>query len=321
MSRRIVVMSNCQTGGLYASLAGMLPDDEILPIAWLGFEPEGLRDLLSTADAWVSSLPRAESQAILADMGSAGLGRSGTGRPDPVLYTVPVVWFPGFHPDVLHVADPAGGELESAVGPYNSAIVVWGWLNGLSVEQILERFSPQVFAELGYTGWFAGHVDRLRSSFDDTDLDFADWYLPLARRGPFMLTDNHPRLDALVQMARPVALALGADPALVASEWEQVIVDGLQSTSVVWPVYPGVAESLGLAGAYVWRRVDGELVGLRRFVEESMAHYRTVGASNVEVVRFEHDPRYDAALRPDRSGPTASSALAVGSNATSNGGH
>ena len=286
MGRRIVVMSNCQTGGLYAALGGMLPDDEVLPIAWLGTEPEGLRDLLTVADAWVSSLHRAQSQELLGEIG----------RPDLPLYTVPVVWFPAFHPDVVHVVDPRGGELESAVGPYNSAIVVWGWKHGLDAEQILARFDLAVFRDLGYSGWFAGHVDRLRTSFDDTDVDFAEWYLPLARRGTFMLTDNHPRVDALVQMARPVARRLGADPVLVASDWEQVIVDGLQSTSVVWPLYPGVADSLGLAGAYVWRRVDGELVGLERFVGESLDRYAALAPDTVEVLRFEHDPRYDDVL-------------------------
>lgn len=288
MGRRIVVMSNCQTGGLYAALGGMLPDDEVLPIAWLGVEPEGLRNVLASADVWVSSLPRAQSEALLHEIG----------RPTLPLITVPVVWFPGFHPDVLHVSSPAGGELESMVGPYNSAIVVWGWKHGLSAEQILARFNPSVFDGLGYTGWFAGHVDNLRASFQGSDIDFAGWYLPLARRGPFMLTDNHPRIDALVQLARPVALSLGADPTLVASAWEQVIVDGLQSTSVVWPVYPGIADSLGLPGAYVWRRVDGELVGLERFVHETLAGYAALDPDAVETVRFDHDPRYQAVLAP-----------------------
>jgi hypothetical protein len=230
--------------------------------------------------------------------------------------TVPVVWFPGFHPDVLHVAHPAGGELESAVGPYNSAIVVWGWLHGLDADQILARFRPEVFTALGYTGWFAGHVDKLRGSFDGTDVDFGGWYLPLARRGPFMLTDNHPRLDALVQMARPVALRLGADPQLVASQWEQVLVDGLQATSVVWPVYPGVADSLGLPGAYVWRRVDGELVGLDRFVRESLAGYAAIDPAAVEVVRFDHDVRYDAVLGVEPAGAM----VGAGSNGSRSGG-
>ena len=300
-------MSNCQTGGLYAALGGMLPDDEVLPIAWLGSEPEGLRDLLSVTDVWVSSLPREQSQALLVEIG----------RPDLALVTVPVVWFPGFHPDVLHVADPRGGELESAVGPYNSAIVVWGWQHGLDAEQIIARFTPAVFAGLGYTGWFAGHVDRLRTSFEGTDVDFADWYLPLARRGAFMLTDNHPRLDALVQLARPVALRLGADPALVASAWEQVIVDGLQSTSVVWPVYPGIADSLGLPGAFVWRCTDGELVGLEAFVRGSLERWAELDPASVSVERFDHDPRHDAVLAPEPGDVSGGSAV-VG--ASSNGG-
>ena len=131
MGRRIVIMSNCQTGGLYAALGGMLPDDEHLPIAWLGTEPEGLRDLLSIADVFVSSLSRAESEALLAASNSRAR-----------LIPVPVIWFPGFHPDLLHVPLGDGTELHSVVGPYNSAITLWGWRNGWSADQIIEAFNP-----------------------------------------------------------------------------------------------------------------------------------------------------------------------------------
>ena len=285
MGRRIVIMSNCQTGGLYASLGGMLPDDEHLPIAWLGTEPEGLRDLLSIADVFVSSLPRAESEALLEAAGSRAL-----------LVPVPVIWFPGFHPDLLHVPLANGTELQSAVGPYNSAILLWGWRNGWSAEQIIAAFNPATFAGLGYTSSWAGQVNLLRATVEAAEMDFASWFLPLARGSAFMLTDNHPRLDALVQMARLVALGLGADPTLVRSAWEQVIPDGLLATSVVWPIYPGIAEGLGLPGAYVWRCADGELISLEPFVRRTLALWEGIDPRTVPILRFDHDQRFAAVL-------------------------
>ena len=285
MGRRIVIMSNCQTGGLYAALGGMLPDDEHLPIAWLGTEPEGLRDLLSIADVFVSSLPRAESEALLAAAGSRAR-----------LIPVPVIWFPGFHPDIIHVPSPEGGELASAVGPYNSMITLWGWRNGWSAEAIIEAFTPATFAGLGYPAHWTGMVNNLRTVFETAEMDFASWFLPLARGSAFMLTDNHPRLDALVQMARLVALDLGADPALVRYRWEQAIADGLLATSVVWPIYPGIAEGLGLPGAYVWRAADGELMGLEPFVRRSLAAYEGIDPRSLTIARFDHDQRFAAVL-------------------------
>lgn len=285
MGRRIVVMSNCQTGGLYAALGAMLPDDEIQPIAWLGVEPPGLRELLAGADVFVSSLTRPESEALLAASGSTA-----------ALIPVPVIWFPGFHPDVLHIGRPDGTELVSAVGPYNSAIVAWCWRAGYSAERILEAFDPAVFAALGYLGTWSGAVDQLRDSVEAAETDFGAWFLPLVRGGAFMLTDNHPRLDALAQMARPVAEQLGADPALVAYRWEQVIPDGLLATSVVWPLYPGIAEALGLPGAYVWRCADGELLGLEAFVHRSLAAYADTDPQTLSIPRFDHDPRFAETL-------------------------
>ncbi len=285
MGRRIVIMSNCQTGGLYAALGGMLPDDEHLPIAWLGTEPEGLRDLLSIADVFVSSLSRAESEALLAASNSRAR-----------LIPVPVIWFPGFHPDLLHVPLGDGTELHSVVGPYNSAITLWGWRNGWSADQIIEAFNPTTFAGLGYTSAWAGQVELLRGTVEAAEMDFASWFLPLVRGSAFMLTDNHPRLDALVQMARHVALQLGADPELVRFGWEQVIPDGLLATSAVWALYPGVAEHLGLPGAYVWRCADGAHVGLEAFVRRTLDGWADIDPAGVSILRFDHDQRFATVL-------------------------
>jgi hypothetical protein len=285
MARRIVVMSNCQTGGLYAALGAMLPDDEILPIAWLGVEPPGLRELLATADVWVTSLPRAESEALLAEVGGTAL-----------VVPVPVIWFPGFHPDLIHVPLAAGGELESAAGPYNSAIVLWGWLHGLTEQEILAAFTPATFAALGYHAGWATAVEHLKGAVEAAETDFGAWFLPLARGSAFMLTDNHPRVDALVQLARLVALRLGADADLVRFGWEQVIPDGLLNTSVVWPVYPGVADVLGLPGAFVWRGPDGGILHLPQFVRRTLDGYASIDPSTVHVPRFEHDPRFAEVL-------------------------
>jgi hypothetical protein len=287
MGRRIVVTSNCQTGGLTASLAAMLPDDEVIPIAWLDAEPAGLRDLLGGADAWVSAQPRSGCEAILDQVGRA-----------VPTYVVPSLWFRGFHPDVVHATGAGGVPVTSAAGPYNSAITLWAWLHGIGADRVLDAFTPEVFTALGYLGEFGVQVERLRTRFDGTDVDFGQWYLTVVRRGAFMLTDNHPRLDAIVELARPIATALGADARLVASQWEQLLTDGLQTAAAVWPLYPHVAESCGLPGAYVWRTVEGRLLGLDEFVHRSMSAYASVDPASVEVARFDRDRRFEQVLAP-----------------------
>ena len=137
MARKIVVMSNCQTGGLHAALAAMLPADHVSSLAWLGTEPPGLRAELVGADVWVCSIPRAQAEAIA---GEAGLS--------PQIIVVPTIWFPAFHPDQTPILWRRGGELEGAVGPYHSKICVWGWTHGFDADAVLAWFRPEVFAAL-----------------------------------------------------------------------------------------------------------------------------------------------------------------------------
>lgn len=285
MARNIVVMSNCQTGGLHAALAAMLPADRVTSLAWLGAEPPGLRSLLADADVWVCSVPRAVAESIAAEAGVS-----------PRIIVVPTIWFPAFHPDQTPLLLRRGGELEGAVGPYHSKICAWGWTHGFDPDAVLACFTPEVFAALGYfEAWTPATAD-LRAIFEPTDVDFAGWFLPLGRRGAFMLTNNHPRIDALVQLARLVAEQLGADPVLVRYGWEQVLPDGLLASSVVWPLYPSVADVLDLPGAYVWRLASGELIDLPTFVTRSLASYESIDPAGVDTDHLAVDPRFPATL-------------------------
>ncbi|MCB0977509.1 MAG: hypothetical protein KDB02_08630, partial [Acidimicrobiales bacterium] len=148
--------------------------------------------------------------------------------------------------------------------------------------------------------------ERLRELFAPTDVDFGAWYLPIVRRGAFMLTNNHPRLDAIVQIARIVATRLGADPALVAYDWTQAIPDGLLASGVSWPIYPGVGAHLDLAGAFSWRLVGGEVIGLERFVEASLAVYYGQDPAVVDIRHLDADPRFLAVLGDRRTSVNAS---------------
>jgi hypothetical protein len=69
---------------------------------------------------------------------------------------------------------------------------------------------------------------------------------------------------------------LGADPELVAFPWDQVLPDGLQATSEVWPVYPAVARQIGLRGGHVWRSATHGLLDLPTFVRLSLETYQAV---------------------------------------------
>lgn len=289
MGRRVMVTSNCQLGGLHAALSAMLPDDTVAAAPGLGPDPEAAEAALADADVWVTSALTPEVEALRP-------------RLDPAvqIIRVPLLLFTGFHPDIVHLVDRSGEgdgtEIDSGVGAYSSAIVAWGWQHGLSHAEIVARFTPEVHEALGYHDAWPGAVRLARVVFEQFDADFDRWYLAMATRGPFMLTDNHPRLDAIIELARPVARRLGADPALVAYPWEQMIPDGLLATATVWPLYPSIAARLDLPGAYVWRCPHGELIGLESFVQRSLDHYAAHDPATTTVARFERDDRWSRVL-------------------------
>ncbi len=287
MGRRIVVLSNCQLGATAAALAALLPDDAIEPVMYPGFVPDDMAERLAGADVWVSCARRHESEAVLAAMNGGEAIR---------LVAVPMLWFFGFHPDILHARAPDGSELPSGASVYSSSIVTWGWRHGLGPDEIVARFTPAVMDGLGYTTGWDQRLGMLRTIVELTDVDFARWYLPLVGGGCFMLTDNHPRVGAIVGVARQAAELLGADPERLAVPWEELIPDGLLATAAVWPVYPPVAASLGLVGSYVWRTPEGELIELDEFVRRTLEVLAPYDPEEVVVPELTEDRRFDRVL-------------------------
>lgn len=292
MARRIIVSGNCQIGGIAATLAGMLPGDSVEPVAHIPGDPasdSAHRAAVAAADAWLTNIsPRLQAE----------VREQVPGAPEPIY--LPDIRFFGFHPDIVHVRFRDGGLLQTgAAGPYHSAIALVGWKLGLDADEIVDRFDDATGRALGYDRFWATALVELKRRVDLSHLDWRDVYLPLARGSAFMLTDNHPRLDTLIHLARLVAPRLGADPGLVAFPWEQVVPDGLLATSEVWPVYPVVAEPLGLAGGLVWRTGAGELLGVEDFVRRSLETYRIVDPADLDAPELD-DPRLLDAVAGDR---------------------
>jgi hypothetical protein len=289
MEHTVVVSSNCQTGGLSAALSAMLPSHEVEPLPWFDEVTPVLAERLAQAETWVTSAPARAIDDVL--VGSPGLR----------VLRIPLVIFDAFHPDLAYAPNPGGGFLKSPADDYNSVIVLWGWKHDLAIEQIVARFSPETCVALGYTRRWNEATRQLRALFEPSDLDFQSFFLRMRRRSPFMLTANHPRVDALIEMARQVAARLGAPEDLLQFPWETVLPDGLLVTGPVWPIYPAVAETLCVAGGLVWRRSDGGLLDLGEFVAESLAGYSMFDPDEIEVPHL-NNPVYDAVLPVEPAG-------------------
>lgn len=192
------------------------------------------------------------------------------------LVQIPVVVFPAFHPDLVYVGDlgdPSGrGHVRTALGPYNSALALYGYLSDLSVEETLRLFSEEIYAGLGYLTMWEGAVDGLLSLGRDASYDLSQDILRWSRRGAFMHSVNHPKMFVACDLARGLLSRAGIPFADL--DLESYVPDELMRQGT-WPIYPEIGERFGIAGGYVFvgRGQIPRVMDLPTFVETSFAVY------------------------------------------------
>ncbi len=288
---RIAVIGNCQARGVARSLTVLLPDARIdlMPLGSLG---QGRRSLKALADG-LSGYDHVFTQPFptgrLRDGGAedliAALPRA---RPFPAIV------FPAFHPDMVYVGDLSGrtesGLVPSPLHTYHSAIILFGYLRGLSAERIVRLFREDVFAALGYLdGWQLFADDLVRTS-RAVGVDLTPELLRWSRRGAFMHSINHPKLFVLADLAARVAREAGLAPVDLAVD--DYLVDDLLD-DVIWPIYPPVADVYGLTGSYAFKRrmrpgAAPSILDVAGLLAESVALYDTMPRARLTCHRIEH---------------------------------
>lgn len=296
---RILVSGDCQTAGVTAALRFLCPQHQVDPFivtADTGNRAALARQLART-HVWAVSLPDTEVTATLDSVRAA--------HPAPRVVTFPSIFFDAFHPDISYVPiqgprDGAPRLLQSPAGDYNSAIVVWAWQSGLAPQEAIALFEHPTFEALGYTRRWAPASHLLTQTWRMHDhLDGGRFLRAMRRSGPFMHSINHPRMTALIELARQLAVHIdGNVGATVEEPAENFVVDALMD-HVVWPVYPPIADSLGLPGSYTWKLADQRVLRLSDFVHESYDAYR------------QHDPA-DVVDTPERAAISAALDALVG---------
>lgn len=150
-----------------------------------------------------------------------------------------------------------------------------------------ERFALERHAALPPPAW------RSVPLKDDADR----FLLRIKRNGVFMHSTNHPRADTLVLLAKFVAMHLGEDGSVL--DREILIDDGLSLD--IWPVYPEIADHLGVAGSgYRWR-IGGHtrITGLADYLSYAYDSYAAQGMAPEDIVVFHYDDsKLDAVLAP-----------------------
>ena len=301
---RIAVAGNCQANVIKCCAEVMVPGlvGDFIHHRTLTEEPESARERLVSADLVIS--------------GDGGIGVAvnrlleGTGQK---VFVVPAIFFMGYHPDLIF--PPTHGP-RNVLPTQNchSALVLQGFLSGLTQEETKSLFDGDVFERVGYYDyWHAScqtFLEQAQSHGYDLTRDILDW----KRQGVFMYNPLHPKMLVLGGLAKKVLEAAGHKVGV--TNPEELMADPLQG-HVIWPVYPDIAKRLGVPGSYNFKlhpsqNKPGErvrIIGLDEFIDASYSAYSEHPRESLHFARLD-DQRYlavaEAAKARGRGSPSAS---------------
>lgn len=204
---------------------------------------------------------------------------------------LPTIDTPGFHPDCAYV-NAKGKSIDSPIGAYHSVLVLWGFLQGLSPQDTRSLFNAQVFNHLGYFDLHASGINHLVNKGRHCEMPMHRWLAAWQEEGVWMHTINHPKPHVLAQVALHCLAQLGIAGVAEARD----VVDDDLARSPCWPVYPEVAQALGLrtSGSYAFkcghRPADQgrgvQYMGLDAFIHASYAIYARHAPSDLQCERL-----------------------------------
>lgn len=255
---RWLLLSNCQAIGLANCLTLLNTDlqvDAYDPVAY-SREAKAIAGRLDAYDRIIVA-PAIEKTLDLA------LGESDR------VWRLPTFNFTGFHPDHCNlIVDGSwtGGPLSGNF----SALCYAAYAHGLKPGKALELFCDEVYRQAGYLGQWpllrAGFIERFSNYGFDISRIFVEWS---RSAGGFAYVPSHPKIECLDGMARLLLERAG----LPAERCNFLPHDNL-ANGVVFPVYPGIASSLGVDGNFHFKPArQYRHIGLEQFVTESYAFF------------------------------------------------
>lgn len=200
----------------------------------------------------------------------------------------PSIVFPAYQPDMSYLRGVRkGGNLEtieSEMVVYHSAIMVFGYVNGIPAKDIGEWFNAHTYSRLGY-------FDAWDRSREDLVAEGLAAGMPLgaaigrwARGGNFMFSMNHPKIRVMSDIAAELMQRTGLSS--TCTNAADFLDDPLRKMSI-WPVYPEIAQRYGLDGHMTFRRSEtNEALSLSDFIERSYETYSHFERGSLELISY-----------------------------------
>lgn len=284
---KIAVLGNCQGDSLAVCLRAMNPS-LVVDYAFITDLKSGARDRAALFQ---------ENDLIFAQ---PSIAAEFSDIPPEKLHLFPAIAFPAFHPDMIYVRGKRkDGGMEAVHSPmviYHSAIALFCYLHNTSIDDTVGWFNRFVFNRFGY-------LDRWEESRNDLLAEGMAAGMPLgelfgkwSRAGNFMYTMNHPRLPVMQDLARKLLERAGVP--VINHNVVDYLVDPLRKVSI-WPVYPLIAEGLGLVGDFNFKPPDEHNpMTLREFVQCSFEIYDLYERETLEPIGFSIEEHQIKALAP-----------------------
>lgn len=301
-SPRILVVGVCQGAAVARAMRYLLPEAEVTTISAFHLRRRFRRLADLVAEAGRHDVVFANTYLPAFPDGGAGEFHAAA-----AVKLLPTVVFSAFHPDQVRVGDLADpnlkGLLTGPMGHSHSALALFGYLEGLSVDATERLFRGEVYAGLGYLDGWDGSVLGQRTLGQEVGWDLDAEIRRWALRGCFMHCDNHPKMHVLSDLAR-LALRRAGIP-FTDCDLDSYLPDD-QGEIGCWPVYPEIAEYYGVPGSALFLSPRSRRLGpartmtRRRFLDGAFAGYRSTPSSQLvceRVAGWRADPETRGYLR------------------------
>lgn len=280
---RFCIIGNCQARGMARCFDIMVPGSStvVFHLAKIYTEPDRTR-----VENWSSSISEFDAVFMLNHINDAKAGPFATDVIQGLckkLIRYPYIAFTGLHPDCIYIRHD-GVELRGPMGPYHSAMVAAAFLENLPPIRTARLFNSFAYSTLNYFNAYATSARSFIRSSVALGYSFSTFVDPQSR-SVFMHTVNHPAIDIIVEMSRQALLKARITPVMPSTHSYDEL-----GQSIIWPVYPDIANRIGVPGSLQFQAHTKNIMSLDQFVSRSYEAYtdgsRDFTTAEVEAARI-----------------------------------
>ncbi|HEY8163384.1 MAG TPA: WcbI family polysaccharide biosynthesis putative acetyltransferase [Methylocystis sp.] len=286
---RIAVVGNCQAFGLAYAMKVMNPIAVVDHFSMIARARASMDLFVKTLDTYDYIFSHDFLEGHVRGGDSEELRRR-----LPRVTPTPAITFAAFHPDLIFIHDKSQthGFIFGPVGPYHSALALFAFRAGLSVEEARGLFNENVIQAVGYLDvWNEAARELLDISKTRFGVDLSSDLMNWARRGVFMYSNVHPKSFVLFDLAKRMWEKVGLKPP--SSDFGYYEIHDL-SRAEIFPVYPAIARVFGAQGGYLFKLQNhhiansvGDFLTLPQYLWASFKTFEKAGAERLANPRVE----------------------------------